>query len=43
VAGKIVSHGGRIVLKVTRAVLDRLDFGALWLRCASPPPLARFT
>jgi hypothetical protein len=39
VAGKVVSHSGRVVLKVTRAALERLRFNDLWLRCNSPPPL----
>lgn len=42
VAGKIVHHAGRIVLKVTRATLDRLKLDQLWLRCASPPKIPRF-
>jgi hypothetical protein len=41
VAGKIVSHAGCIVLKVTRAVLDGLSFEELWQRCGSPPRLER--
>lgn len=43
IAGKIVNHAGRIVLKVTPAVLDRLRLDELWLLCSSPPkvpPLA---
>lgn len=42
IAGKIVHHAGRIVLKVTRATFDRLKFDQLWLRCASPPMIPRF-
>ncbi len=42
VAGKIVRHGGRIVMKVTGAVLRRLRFDELWQRCQSPPPIPRF-
>ena len=41
VAGKIVSHAGRIVLKVTRATLQRLKLDQLWLVCSSPPPIPR--
>ena len=41
VAGKIVFHGGRVVLKVTGAVLKRLRFDELWRRCSSPPPIPR--
>lgn len=39
VAGKIVNHAGRIVLKVTQAVLDRLRLDELWLLCSSPPTM----
>jgi len=39
VAGKIVNHAGRIVLKVTRATLERLRLDELWQRCSSPPTL----
>ena len=42
VAGKIVHHAGRIVLKVSRATFDRLKLDQLWLRCASPPMIPRF-
>jgi hypothetical protein len=43
VAGKIVTHAGRVVLKVTQAVQDRLQLGELWLLCSSPPRLPRLT
>ena len=39
VAGKIVNHAGRIVLKITQAALDRLRLDELWLLCSSPPKL----
>jgi hypothetical protein len=39
VAGKIVAHAGRVVLKVTQAALDRLRLDELWLLCSSPPLL----
>jgi hypothetical protein len=39
VAGKIINHAGRIVLKVTQAVLDRLQLDELWLLCSSPPTM----
>ena len=39
IAGKIVSHGGRIVMKVTAAVMTRLRFDVLWDKCTSPPPI----
>ena len=38
-AGKIVRHAGEVVLKVTRATWQRLDFGRLWQRANAPPPL----
>lgn len=41
VAGKIVSHSGRVVLKVTGAVLEGLRLDELWRRCSSPPPIPR--
>jgi hypothetical protein len=41
VAGKIVSHGGKIVMKVTGAVMGRLRFDELWQRCSSPPAIPR--
>lgn len=42
VAGKIVTHSGRVVLKVTGAVMERLRFDELWQRCQSPPTIPRF-
>jgi hypothetical protein len=39
VAGKIVNHAGKIVLKVTQAALDCLRLDELWLLCSSPPPI----
>jgi hypothetical protein len=39
VAGKIVAHAGRIILKVTQATLDRLRLDKLWLLCSSPPKI----
>ena len=39
VAGKIVNHAGKVVLKVTQAALDRLRLDDLWLLCSSPPKL----
>lgn len=43
IAGKIVSHAGQSVLKVTQATLDHLRLDKLWLLCSSPhrlPPPA---
>lgn len=39
IAGKIVSHSGQIVLKVTQTTMARLKLDNLWLRASSPPPL----
>jgi len=41
VAGKIVRHAGRVVLKVTRATLEALKLDELWQRCSSPPRIPR--
>jgi hypothetical protein len=41
VAGKIVHHAGRVVLKVTRATLDALKLDELWQRCSSPPRIPK--
>jgi len=40
VAGKIVSHAGKIILKLTRATLEALKLHKLWQRCASPPAIS---
>jgi hypothetical protein len=37
IAGKIVTHAGQTVLKVTRAVSERIDILSMWDRCNSPP------
>ncbi len=39
IAGKIVRSGGRVILKVTDAVWNRLDLPQLWRRSANPPRL----
>jgi len=36
-AVKIVSHGGKIILKVTNEIKERLKIYTLWERCQSPP------
>ncbi len=41
VAGKIVSHANRIVLKVTSATMERLNLSKLWLACSSPQSIPR--
>lgn len=37
IAAKIVTHAGRIVIRVTRAVWDRIKIDSLWDRCFHPP------
>ena len=39
VAGKIVSHSGRVVLKVTSAIFERLELSSLFDRCQRSPIL----
>ncbi len=36
-AAKIVRSGGQVILKVTQAVMNRLQFDKLWERCQRPP------
>lgn len=36
VAGKIVSHAGKITLKVTRSTWESLDFYQLWIKSENP-------
>jgi len=38
-AVKIVSHGGRIILKVTSEIKERLKIVELWRLCQTPPPI----
>ena len=40
VAGKVVSTGREMVLKVTRAVWNRLNVPEVWERVNSPPVLS---
>jgi len=40
VAGKIVRHAGKIILKVTSAVYDQLRLDILWRNSTDPPRLA---
>jgi hypothetical protein len=39
-AAKIVRHGGQLILKVTQAVWNRLQFAQLWQRSGAPPRFA---
>lgn len=36
-AAKIVKTAGRVILKVTRSVWERIDISVLWQRCNTPP------
>jgi hypothetical protein len=38
-AAKLVRTGGRLILKVTRTVMESLHPEALWARCQSPVPI----
>lgn len=37
IAGKIVRHSGKIILKVTKATMEILQLDLLWRRCNNPP------
>lgn len=37
IAAKIVRHGGRVVLKVTAATFEALNFEVLWQKSGAPP------
>ncbi len=39
IAAKITRTGGQIILKVTTAVMEALQFDKLWERCQQPPPI----
>jgi hypothetical protein len=40
IAAKVISHSGKIVLKITSATWTRLRFEKLWNQAASPPKFA---
>ena len=40
IAGKIIRTGGRVVLKVSRAVYDAIDLEVLWLKAGQAGPLS---
>lgn len=40
IAGKLVRHGGKVLIKVARATCQRLRLDELWRRASSPPSLA---
>ena len=37
IGGKVISTSHQIILKVSKAVFDALDFNELWRRCCNPP------
>ncbi len=39
IAAKIVKTGHTIILKVSQAIMDRLQFTVLWRKCQNPPPM----
>ncbi len=39
IAGKIVKHAGKIILKITTATWNRLNFYQLWIKSQDPVPL----
>ena len=39
-AAKVVSHSGRLVMKITGDTMTRINFKELWQRCLSVPKLA---
>ena len=38
-AAKIIGTGRQLILKVTKAVMDNLQFDVLWQRCQNPIPI----
>jgi len=40
IAAKIIKTSGEIILKVTRAVMENLQFDRLWERCQNPIPIS---
>ena len=39
-AAKVVSHSGRLVMKITGDTMTRINFKELWQRCLSVPKFA---
>ncbi len=37
IGGKVISTSHQIILKVSKAIFDTLDFNELWRRCCNPP------
>lgn len=40
IAGKIVSHGGKVVLKIAEACFDHLRISEMHVRCNNPTPIS---
>jgi len=38
-AVKVVSHSGKVIMKVTTTIYEKLDIGKIWERCMSPPTI----
>ena len=38
-AAKVINTGGEIILKVTRAVMESLQFDKLWEKCQTAIPI----
>jgi hypothetical protein len=43
IAAKVVRTGNAVILKVTQAVMDRLQLQLLWTRCQNPVPIPLLT
>src|SRR6516164_3314036 len=43
IAAKVVRTGHEVILKVTQAVMDRLNLQLLWTRCQNPVPIPILT
>ena len=43
IAAKLVRTGHAVILKVTQAVMDRLQLQLLWTRCQKPAPIPILT
>jgi hypothetical protein len=41
ISAKIVRHGGRVVVKVTAATFEALNFEVLWQKSGAPPEYCR--
>ncbi|MCP4339528.1 MAG: hypothetical protein GY799_11720 [Desulfobulbaceae bacterium] len=39
IAANIVTTGHTIILKISQAIMDRLQLTVLWRKCQNPPPM----